>query len=612
MKLLKLLSFSICLISAQVIAEDPWCAVDANKPIQRIQLDVEPSYFISADPSGRYVGVISRGNHVYDLEASQQGQKVVHSKVTGSYDPVFTPDGKYLTLPGGEFYDADEIRKGVQNKQEIIQSSHIGKGKGSESAYQSVGLLKDRKKTSVYMYVSDSKDKDASAQLEYFIAEVDHKKKELKTLKQGSLCKSLDEAHTPMISADGEYLSVLNPKTKSTQIYRVGENGEDCKLMVDLGVPTGKVSFDFGKAQRKLAFHVDRHSTNVSWFSGLGMGVIKDTYVMDLEVTGKGDSEKWVVKGLERLNVHKDEATGTYYPRFRKDGTIVAVSVEKEPREINGKLRTDTNYYLDVYDPKKGKINKNYDPDLMNSFLCEDQKLKAGAAEAVALAWLWKKVCNESSFADRIKDALLITPYLNKNACYQLVDKFWNEKKTEFLQTEQYIDKYTKDGDTYGASIELLGSTQALLKKPEMTFTADDLKKACPNDEFVAAQSELKVRQTASVVETSPETLFINKCGGCHDTQHPTGGFAFQNGHSINKKNSSSYTGLNAKSAAAALQSLWDSDKLDKLRMPPAGSEQLKLEDKKKISQYLMDFLSTEEKQKAQEMIQRESQNVSP
>jgi hypothetical protein len=572
--------FIAVLLSGTAFAQENWCKMNSNPPTQRYELDVQPSWFISADPNGRYVGVIGSGNHVYDLQ-STSGPKSI--QVPGSYDPVFTPDGKYLTIPGGEFYDANKIRAALNSNQGSYDTAPIGSEDGAAATpYQSIGILSESAQRTSYMYISDVREGDSNANLEYFIADVDHSTKKLTTRKKGTFCSNIPTGNTPMISQDGKYVSVLNHESRSTQIYKINLDG-DCPMMVDLGVPTGKVSFDFSTNPRKVAFHVDRASTNVTWFSGLGEGITKDTYVMDLAVERPGAAnEKWKITGVQRLGVHTEDGTGTYYPRFRKDGTLVAISWDKNNRSINDSSYRDTHYYLDVFNLQRGQTNKSYDAALMSDPFCDDGKLEDKAFAPLALAFLWKDACDSSGLADRYRDSLLLTPAMDRNACIQLVDRFWSQKKEAFLSSPVNFDQFQ------GTDVRSVnrGSVRERSSAVALAYGPNELKAACP-----AASGRTPTNDTTAVslidrvVETKPDQLIMNKCGGCHDTEHPNAGLAFQNGHDLNRTDTADTKGVSAATAPMMLNAIW------KDRMPPAGSENLRSADKKAMTKYLLDFV---------------------
>src|SRR5690606_20755090 len=134
--------------SANINAAE-YCELNTSPLKQRVKLKNDPNYFISADPSGRYTAVIdeSRDNILVDMSDGS-----VHD-VPGGVDPVFTPDGKFLTLPGGKFIEMAEIQNQIDRNRpadnvEPAVNAH------QNGVYQSIGILPgstEKKKTYRYM-----------------------------------------------------------------------------------------------------------------------------------------------------------------------------------------------------------------------------------------------------------------------------------------------------------------------------------------------------------------------------------------------------------------------------------------------------------------------------
>ena len=519
----KTLILTLAVLSPLAMAADDYCKVDANTPIQRFQLDVKPSWFISADPAGRYVGVIGDGNHIYDLQSGGDGQPD-SIRVPGSYDPVFTPDGRYLTVPPGEFYRADNYRRALAAGQPSASSPRLGTGQGAEAAYQSVGVVQDGAQQSRYLYISDAQNGNARADLGFFVADVNHQNGQFNQVKSGSLCPNIDEAHTPMISPDGQYLSILNPRTRSTQIYRLPAynqlDGGNCQMVSDLGVPTGKVSFDFSANPRRLAFHVDQSNTNVGWFASIDEGRTKDTYVMELGVTAPGTaSERWSINEVQRLGLHTEAGTGTYYPRWRRDGTLVAMSIETG-------ASGNPEYYLDVFNPEFGKSVAGNAINLRDPAVGCDANARANFA-SLAIAYLWQQMCDESELPMRGRDYLRITPWLNRDSCLELVNERWDALKGQFANSQLVRDTLTANGNgAYGPSSQNQGAIDDVYCQQVLGMTRAQLAGYCPAAHSPGGRAETVV-SSANTQEQTPQQVFNAQCGGCHSDQDPKGGLAF-------------------------------------------------------------------------------------
>lgn len=572
------------------------CKVDGNPPIQRFGLDRAPNYFISADPNGRYVGVIGGGNHIYDMHSGSPPKSV---QVPGSFDPVFTPDGRYLTVPPGAFYDADAYRDGLARGVEDMSSPYanlVGRDNATPAAYQSVGTLSDGADKSQYLYISDSMQNKPTADLSFFVAEVDHATKSMKRVKTGTLCDNIGEAHTPMISSDGQYLSILNPLTRSTQIYRVDLNGGPCRMVTDLGVPTGKVSFDFGTNPRRLAFHVDQTGTNVGWFSQISGGISKDTFVMDLDVQNAGTAnETWQTSGIQRLGVASQGDTGTYYPRWRRDGTVIAISNQGKDSEGNGR------FSIDVFDPANGKTLA---PEKVQLRDPESNCGQMGAESyaALAIAFLWEEACNVGQLPFRMRDSLRVTPWLNHDSCLALIDQKWDALRSTFATAPQFRDVIVRSGAMYEGSTVQASAAADMYCQQVLGMSKDQLKAYCPNAWSADQQVQTAVT-VAEVQQDTPQQAFNRQCGGCHSTQDAKGGYAFMN-YDTGEANTRAFnpstgqSGLTASSAERAINGYLNPQTVPGARMPPPGSAPIDVLQKKKITEYLIQFLDPAKRQK--------------
>lgn len=580
------LLLGLALLSTTAIAQDV-CRVDGNRATQSFGLDRAPNFFISADPNGRYVGVIGAGtNHVYDMNSGSPPRSV---RVPGAYDPVFTPDGRYVTVPPGRFYDAEAYRRGIASGIQDMSNENqnfLGQGSGANAAYQSVGTLSETAQKSQYLDISDSQQNNPTSDLSYFIAEVDHQGRKMNTVRQGVLCPNIGEAHTPMISPDGEYLSVLNPLTRSTQIYRVDLNGGNCRMVSDLGVPTGKVSFDYNSNPRRLAFHVDQANTNVGWFPQIANGINKDTFVMELDVQNAGAAdETWDMTGIQRLGVQTEGNTGTYYPRFRRDGTVIAITDHGSDR-----------YSIDVFNPDHGKTLAPSDVSLVDPVTgCSPEA--AGSFAALAIASMWQEVCARGQLPLRMRDALRLTPWLNRNACVQLIDQQWERQRARFIDTPLLRDELTRQGDMFEGSTSVAGKPSDLFSEAILGMSKEQLQSFCPQDWSEQARGETAVT-VAEVQADTPQQTFNRQCGGCHSTQDAKGGLAFMtmNGEANTRAYdpATGQSGLTPANAELALNAFLNPNTMPSRRMPPAGAPAAEAMEKRRMAEYLLQFVQPE------------------
>ena len=77
------------------------CEINQTPIDKQIILDPrEPSFFISVPPDGQHIGVIHGGeNYIYDTDPNNQNANGTNNliRVPGSEDPVYTPDGRFIT-----------------------------------------------------------------------------------------------------------------------------------------------------------------------------------------------------------------------------------------------------------------------------------------------------------------------------------------------------------------------------------------------------------------------------------------------------------------------------------------------------------------------------------
>lgn len=497
------LTFSAWAVDDDMLAAS--CNVNTSSLVKRIQLPSPPNYFISADPSGKYTAVIDS----YDDNMLVNMEDGSHQPVPGGVDPVFTPDGKFLTLPGGEFYDMDEIAPRVDDGRTARDvESAFSSGEGG--VYQSIGILAgsdDKKKTYRYM--------DDEAGASFFDVEMtfDSNGKLKNSKRKGSskrLCSEASSRDTPMMSKDGKYLSILNFETYTTQIWRVNDNGS-CDMMVDIGVPTGKVDFGFDSDNPQITFHVDEVRNNWRYFSGVSTIQRKSVYVMNLDKQGSGNDEKWQVRDMAKVTPPNTEAlgSGSYYPRFRKDGTLVTVT-QDGPQD---------KYYLDVVDTNS--LNFQYfNPEVSSGRVLTQANCspsdKNQFQSVLALGWLWSQTCSEYNHYLRNADFMLIPMGLDHDACINLVSKRWNKEKDSFSADNR---RRPIPSNSYGDWTDPRHASTEDIK----ALTEEDLLAACPQKQSAEVNRVVVIAQhDEDRGPMSVEQVVSRRCIGCHESRNVT------------------------------------------------------------------------------------------
>ncbi|MCO4792617.1 MAG: hypothetical protein KC493_02805 [Bacteriovoracaceae bacterium] len=544
-------------VSMPLIAEEPdMCKLSETQASSSTALTDAPSYFISPDPNGKYVGVIgdNAGNTIVNLETGKA------TKVPGSVDPVFTPDGKYLTLPGGTFYDyKKDIKPKADSGDSVGRPSSIHND-GMDGVYQSLGAVKTEGSKTTYRMIDDTM---GVSWQDYTIDSSNNRVKQ-KMGRNKKLCGDV-ASDTPMLSKDGKYLSIYNKTTGTTQIYNIEDNvnnGGKCNMVLDLGFPTGKVSFDYTNGQ--IAFHVDSVQTQANYFSGVSSRMRKDSFVLKIDKSTDSDGkEKWVPKAFTKMNLTKGKAelgTGTYYPRFRKDGSIVTVVQHKSGMQ---------NYSLDVvkqndiaWQPFKAYL---FNPDMYGT--CNANQKKE-IKSLYALGELWSQICGKYNSGMRFKDTLKIPFGMDHESCVALIKKQWKgSNKTKVAQAGK--SKSGIDGSLQIGKINEL--------------SVQDLEAVCPPkfEKSSTGRPRMAGMFGTRKPRTGPEILEA-KCAGCHESRRDDRPF-------IDFSNPSK-ADINQWAQHTFNKSL---DK--KKQMPPADENQLEDDEQTTLKKYFIDVLSGRE-----------------
>lgn len=169
---------------------------------------------------------------------------------TKDLDPYPTPDGEFYVHPNPiEFFDANDIaRKGESAKPVGTFNDQLG-------WYESVGQFPDPKDgVATYRVVTATSDKDMKlGTVRDYRPMIDLSKNAKRKIiaiqaKPVSVCNNVSSVWPlalPILSRNGQRLSVMNGTTGTTQIYKLNMPSGHCELELDLGVPTGKGAFSF-------------------------------------------------------------------------------------------------------------------------------------------------------------------------------------------------------------------------------------------------------------------------------------------------------------------------------------------------------------------------------
>ncbi len=384
----------ICFVSSA--AANDVCSLLAASADKKLKINGVPGYFFKVHPDGTYLSFIEHDhNTLLDLNSGKE------FPMPGKVDPVWSPDGKFLTHPndddyekGLKFYHGDDVMNAVKAG---THGRLIPFDSGIKGVYQSIGKV-----DKTYKIITDSEGLS--------LGNYDYTKNGPRLIGNiGKPCANVKDFKTdiPMISKDGKYLSTYDDSSQSTKIYKL--NGLECELALDLGFPTGKISFNYDSSQ--IAFHIDQFSTfDDGYFSGVSQDKIKNVVVLNLDQppTGKLVPSSWA---LASQNTRPGD--GGYYPDFDKNGVIYFME------------DIDNHFQIVQVSPKSlefRQIEENVLFDKLNCANCNT--LKSAPNPSIVLSQMWMTVCakkNPIALRDHSELVMSIDPV----ECQKMVKEFW-------------------------------------------------------------------------------------------------------------------------------------------------------------------------------------------
>lgn len=396
------------------------CSVEANnvcslRPASAdkvIKFAGVPGFFFKVHPDGDFISFIeAEHNTMIDTKTGKE-----HTTV-GYIDPVWSPDGKFLTHPG-EGNEKEEGNLKFYHGDEVIQKTLDGKHKDAKffgsklkGVYQSIGVLGNDK----YNIITDH---EGISMAEYTYSEGGP----VQTSEVKKPCSNIPSLPTnlPMLSKDGKYLSAYGGDPGTTKIYKL--NGDSCELALDLGFGTGKVSFNYDSSQ--IAFHVDQFSEFESgYFSGVGKDKVKNVVVLNLEEkNGKLIHTEWA---MASQNIKPGD--GAYYPDYDKKGNVYFLEDQ------------DNNFQFVKVAPESLEF-RPMEKDLLfgKSHCVSCQGVNVGMSATDILANMWMNVCPKDKNIPMNHYRELVMA-IDPAECRKMVEEFWldsfNVTKDELLST---------------------------------------------------------------------------------------------------------------------------------------------------------------------------------
>ncbi len=385
---------SACFVSSALAGDV--CKLSEASALKRVKIRHLPGYFFKVHPEGKLLSYIGpEGNILLDLESAEE------NPLPGSIDPVWSPDGKLLTVPmftvGGGYQISFFEGHGAKT---LGKSGQGGQLQGAVSplpgVYQSLGTKGD----GVYKIISDH---DGVTMMDVHL---DSSGLSLKKAPYAPCGKTDIPTDLPMLSKDGRFLSVHDPAAKSTKIYRLGDG--KCDLALDLGYGTGKVSFNHDSSQ--ISFHVDNFAEfQQGYFSGISKDKVKNVVVMNLEESG--DGKKLTPTSYALASQHVAPGDGGYYPDFDADGNIYFME--------------DVENHFSFVKTHPSKLEfRNYSPGVFSADGACAQPGQDTVRALNALAQMWDAVCAERTGVELSRASALVSG-IEATSCERLVREAW-------------------------------------------------------------------------------------------------------------------------------------------------------------------------------------------
>ena len=518
------LVLSINAFTALMASADPdqMCQLETTRPGERLTFLPGPaSFFISTFPTNaNLVGVIDEtdGNYIIDM-GSEPDENGNHRKISvpGSYDPVFSPDGKLMSVSSGvfSFYEVADIQKlfdgGATDASNV---SPVISDEAMQGAYQSIGMPKGYKTTmlpdgaqqAVYRAIIETLDDGASnlTVRDYTVKYSAEGKYLEHTLSEAqSLCPDY-KLKTPKISKSGKYLAAYSIDEKETKIFEIDLTRDDnnqqihsCKEVpgIDFGMQTGKVDFNFDDSL--IAYHITRYETDIEvepdWPITISANERRDVYVAKIE--------DQTLQSISRITPPSGYGEGGWYPSFAQNDQLVYMTKLVATNESShGLVRVNphTMEYLPyAFSPRS---------------LDDDAKRQAHALHAIAN--IAKQSCNwQENIDSLLVDILTLTP----KGCREMVTNYW-------------VDP--------GSSELLLSLTQGNKQRLEL----DVLQKVTQQDTLAMCDKLTRTGKIGPIIIPEPDaTSGAQVIAGCNYCHYRDGGNA-QGVRRINFESPSSLT----------------------------------------------------------------------
>jgi hypothetical protein len=538
MKMITLLSLLALMIGHEVFADPAKtlpkdvgeiCKTANEAVTQRIFLKAVPSYFAKVYTTKKFGTVILDGqNWIINLDNGKSTQ------VYGDIDPVPTPDEKFLVSINTD--DKNLVWTTTKDIVDTWEGKDFPERWGADNfnpsfAYQSLGFKGYKASTQTRTYRLLTDDDHGSIYFKdvhfRYASENDDRPKKTEDA-WVKLCTNIPGTlKLPVISKDGSKLSAYNISKNRTEIFNVQDNG-NCTDEKPLPWATGKADFSFDG--EKVTFHMGKFPEPKGWFEYDNPRYKLDVYVLDMKkneltkVTDTGDGD-------------------SYFPSFRRDGTIGFIEAHHKP---GGKLY----YYISLADPAKG--HKMSEELLTDDCNCNVKPF----AQLVAIGALREQLCSNLAKGMTLEHSAVTVLALDKNKCEKMVKGYWDKLHGTVAAKVKTLNS-PRAGETDKV-------TQLVNEMPMAALLA-----ACPQE---LGQNHEVIEGTAALnaPNLTPDKAVKNTCSSCHAGVNPSSGHSFDFAD-ISKLSSATRTLM--------------AEKIRDEKMPPGGIPDPA--ERKKIADYL-------------------------
>lgn len=467
-----------------ITAEKPnACSPRDDRDNLEVKVNDHVSYFFKIHPDGEYLAFIGgESNQLLNMGTGEQ------KAIPGHVDPVFTPDGEYLTIPmtheknyNGDityettmgFFDFKKIKdEGSSAKPDFSDDENNG-------VYQSIGQVSKNE----YRLITDKNGATIN----------DHTHQKLKRTRSEAIspCSNDENFATdlPMLSKDGRFISSLDTNTDTTKIYRLNQDGS-CELALDLGFATGKISFNHDSSQ--ITFHVDYIGDpyNGGYFETVDEGYAKDVFVMNIdEVDGK-----LVPRDMAKVTNTGSLNQGAYYPEFDRKGNIYYVRDSNDYFSFHRASQDQLEFF--PFDPYLSLLTSIENSSDANSVDLSCYEKNQAFFNQVLLGNLWSEICLKTEA--RGTDYFFFSKGVNSKNCEALVEANWNKTM---------IKKLISQSSTFSENVY-------------QSVSVEDLKSVCPK---IDEREEVEKVRIGEWEEKAPpkshRDVISSRCVMCHQNE---------------------------------------------------------------------------------------------